>query len=183
MNKSIRRIELFSRILVIISFIFIVVGIFYEGIGVMRLAALIKNKAPRAEFAEYITMMAEGLAFIIHYFFVIRFLIGALLSHKPLTKNNGKELRTIGIETIVLPLIVAIINIIVYAGVRNPLEAFELEVYELVLGIFLIQTSYVIDYATEKIEAGHKYHAMCNKLKEENPKLYYQIEREIEEEE
>ncbi|MDO5332039.1 MAG: hypothetical protein Q4E99_05100, partial [Bacillota bacterium] len=50
-----------------------------------------------------------------------------------------------------------------------------------VLGIFLIQTGYVIDYATEKTIAGHKHHVVNILLEEKYPEIYKQLENEADE--
>ncbi len=177
--KARERIALISRLLVGASLIAIVIGIGKEGISIVNLAAAIKGGLPRSEYAAYITVMAEGLVLIIHYFFVVRFYISILKEHVPLSYAVGHEMRVLGWETILLPIAVAIISCIAFSGIKTVTEIIEIEIYEMVLGVFIIQTGYVIDYATGKIMEGHRRHQICRYIEEKYPKIFEEAAYEV----
>jgi len=177
-SKAVRRIELISIILLIASLLAIALGLCTTGKGIIYLLAGKTNGASAEETGENITLIAEGLVLIIHYYFVSRFFITALKEGVPVTHEASKELRILGWETIVLPLLVLLLRVFLFNGIRPLNEIVEIEIYETILGIFIIQTSYVIEYATTKIESGHRFHVMCEKLKIRDPKLFDEIYKE-----
>ena len=178
-SKAIRRIEAISKFIFVVSLISISIGILRSGLGILRVAEGIGLNASRAEISEDIKMIAEGLVLIVHYFFVARFVVTALSENVPLTHEAAKEMRILGIETLVLPILVEVFGIIVSGSLNLLTELIELEIYELMLGVFIIQTSYVIDYATDKIVAGHKHHLINEKLQEKYPDIYEEIKNEL----
>lgn len=170
--KARERIALISRLLVVASLVAIVFGIGREGISVIGLVTAVKAGQPRAEYAEYITMMAEGLVLIIHYFFVIRFYVSVLKEQVPLSYAIAHEMRVLGWETILLPVAVSIISCIAFSGIRSIGEIIEIEVFEMVLGVFIIQTGYVVEYSADKIMEGHRRHLICNFIQEKYPEVF-----------
>ena len=177
--KARKRIALISWVLVVASLIAIIIGIGKEGISVINLVTAIKGGLPRAEYAEYITSMAEGLVLIIHYFFVVKFYISVLKENVPLSYAVGHEMRVLGWETILLPIAVSIISCIAFSGIRTITEIFELEIFEMVLGVFIIQTGYVIDYAAGKIMEGHRHHLICNYVEEKYPEVFAEAQTNV----
>lgn len=178
-NESIKRIERISRLLLAASVVAVIIGIGMEGMALIHLVTGLKAGIPRYELAEIITEMAEGLVLIIHYFFVSKFFITALREEVPFTYEAGHEMRVLGWETILLPIAVAVISIIAFGGTKPVLEIIEIEIYELILGVFLIQTGYVIDYATDKTLSGHRHHLICELMEEKYPSEYKEIEAVI----
>ena len=180
-NESIKRIESISILLLVGSIIAMLVGVATICVNFVSLVAALNQGLDRLEYGEFIILIAEGLVLLVHYFFVSRFLITALKAEVPFTHEAAKEMRVIGWETIILPLLVAILGIIVFHDYKPLGEIVEIEIFELVLGVFLIQTGYVIDYATEKTVAGHKHHVMCNLVEEKYPEIFKEIEAKAEE--
>lgn len=121
--------------------------------------------------APHIAELAEGLVLLIHYFLVAKFFIVEIKKKVPLNHHGAHELRIIGWETVILPIVVKIITFFAYVPHHIPTEYLSIEIYELVLGIILIQTGYVIDYATAKIESGHRYHLIYKYLSGSEPEL------------
>jgi len=177
-SKAVKRIELISIILLIASILAIGLGVFTVGRGILGLTAGKGIELSKEEIGENITLIAEGLVLIIHYYFVTRFFITALKEGVPVTHEAAKELRILGWETILLPLFVMILRIFLFKGLRPISDLLEIEIYETILGVFIIQTGYVIDYAATKIESGHKYHLICQKLRMRYPEIYSALESE-----
>lgn len=125
----------------------------------------------RLAIAPFIAELAEGLVLLIHYFLVAKFFIVEIKKKVPLNHHGAHELRIIGWETVILPLVVKIIIFFSYVPHQIPSELLAVEIYELVLGVILIQTGYVIDYATAKIESGHRYHLIYKYLLGSEPAL------------
>lgn len=121
--------------------------------------------------APHIAELAEGLVLLVHYFLVAKFFIVEIRKKVPLNHEGAHELRIIGWETVILPIVVKIITFFAYVPHQIPTEYLSIEIYELVLGVILIQTGYVIDYATAKIESGHRYHLIYRYLSGSEPEL------------
>ena len=179
-NNSIKRIERISILLLAGSVVAMLIGVATICVNFVSLVSALNQGLGKLEYGEYIVLIAEGLVLLIHYFFVSRFLITALRAEVPFTHEAAKEMRVIGWETIILPLVVCLIRLIIFYSIKSLGEIIEVEIFELVLGVFLIQTGYVIDYATEKTIAGHKHHVMCNIVEEKYPEIYKEIEAEVE---
>jgi len=175
MNKSIRKIESISKIMIVASVVAVIIGIWTIVTGAIGLWGSLKEGLSRGEYAEYVKMLAEGLVLVIHYFLVSKFLITALSKRVPLTHEVAKELRVLGWETLLLPLLVIVIDIVMHVGITPARDLIELEIYEIVLGVFIIQTGYVIDYATNKVVSGHKYHRICEELETKYPEIYKEL--------
>ena len=135
-------------------------------IGIMKNAG-----EGRLVIAPFIVELAEGLVLLIHYFLVAKFFVVEMQKKVPLNHEGAHELRVIGWETVILPLLVKVVTFFAYVPHQIPGELLTVEIYELVLGIILIQTGYVIDYATAKVAAGHRYHLIYKYLSGSEPQL------------
>ena len=149
-----------------------VASLYGLGVCIESTKQIIENvHLERHQIAPYIVELAEGLVLLIHYLLVAKFFTVEIKKKVMLNHEGAHELRIIGWETILLPIAVKIIGLIAYTPAHFPIELLAIEIYELVLGIILVQTGYVIDYATAKIESGHRYHLICKYLSGSEPEL------------
>ena len=125
----------------------------------------------RASVAPVVAELAEGVVLAVHYFFVSKFFLHSIQHGVPFTHEGAREVKILGLETIFLPILAWIVSAIAYAGVRPATMVFTMSVYEVVLGFALIIVSYMIEYGTEKIEAGHRGHQAIRYIKDHYPKI------------
>ena len=123
----------------------------------------------RTELAPIISELAEGVVLAVHYFFVSKFFAHAIKHGVPFTHEAAKEVKILGYETIFLPILAWIVSAIAYSGILPASMVFGMSVYEAVLGFALIIIAYMIDYGTDKIEAGHRGHMAIRYIVEHYP--------------
>jgi len=178
-NQAVRHIESISKFLIVAAAIAICYGAFILVRSGIELFELIKENPGREYFGECITELAEGLVLVVHYSLVIKFLFIELKKGQVFNREGAKELRVIGYETLILPAVVILISIVAFGGTRPLIDLVSVEIFELVLGIFIIQTGYVVDYATTKIERGHFFHEVYRYVREHDPELLEKAKNEI----
>jgi len=178
-NKAVLNIESISKVLICCAIMAVIYGCYVEYHAAEELILALKEGAARDAKALFITEVCEGLVLIIHYILVLKFFFDELKKGQVFNHHGAKELRIIGWETIILPTCVNIISLIAYGDTQPALEVLNFEVYELVLGIFIIQTGYVVDYATAKIERGHFFHEVYRYVREHDPELLEKAKNEI----
>ena len=150
----------------------VLASLFGLNVCIKSVLEIIENREQgRIAIAPHIAELAEGLVLLVHYFLVAKFFITEIRKKVPLNHEGAHELRIIGWETVILPIVVKIVTFFAYVPHQIPMEMLSIEIYELVLGVILIQTGYVIDYATAKIESGHRYHLIYKYLSGSEPAL------------
>lgn len=148
------RISRISRGLLVASVAASVYGLYICIVSITEIV----HTAPmgRLAVAPYVAELAEGLVLLVHYFLVAKFFIEELKEKEPFSHGCAHELRVIGWETILLPILVKIVTVIAFSWKNVSREMLSLELYELVLGFVLVLAGYVVDYATARIEAQKK---------------------------
>ena len=170
MNKTITKLRKLAKVLLIASVAACVYGLFMIFISIHELNIISAEGAGRAEYAPAVTELAEGIVLAVHYFFVSKFFIHSLKHGVPFTHEGSREIRILGYETIFLPILVFIISVIDYGGVRHAFVVSGMSIYEMVLGIALILVSYAVEYGTKIIEAGQRGHQALRYIMEHYPK-------------
>lgn len=176
--KLLKKIKGIYTLLLIASLVAMVLGFITIGRGVIGLTDAIKNNASELERGECIIELLEGLILIVHYFFVTKFLMTVQRERYPFHYEAAKEMKVIGWETIILLLLLEVATLFIYAGHKPIGEIIELEIYEIVLGVFLIQTGYLMEYATNKIIRGHKFHLMTTLIQNRYPEIFKEVDEE-----
>ena len=123
------------------------------------------------ELAPVISELAEGAVLAVHYFFVSKFFFHAIRKGVPFTREAAREIKILGYETILLPVIAWVISAIAYRRLLSASMVFGMSVYEVALGFALIIISYMVEYGTEKIEAGHRGHQAIRYIMEHYPEV------------
>ena len=166
------KLRLLAKFMLVASIAACLIGIWLVIAGVDELADLeALGEATREHTAPVITEMAEGMVLAVHYFFVSKFFIDSLKEGVPFTRVGAKELRVLGYETILLPILAWIVSIIAYAGIESPLMIMEISIYEMVLGFAIIIMSYVLDEGAYKIHQGRRGHAEMDYIAEHYPNI------------
>ena len=178
--KKLKRLRILAKIMLAASIAACVFGCWLIISGVHELAVLEQEgEAVRSATAPVITEIAEGVVLAVHYFFVSKFFIHSIKHGVPFTHEGAKEIRILGYETILLPVIAWIVSCIAYAGIKSPVMVLEISVYEMVLGFALIITSYVIEYGTDRIEQSHRGHQELKYIAEYHPEILKEARLEV----
>ena len=168
--SNINKMKILAKIMLVASVATMIFGLYLIIHSSIEIAELVhEGHAVREKIAPLVTEIAEGLVFAVHYFFVTKFFIHSLKHGVPFTHEGAKEIKILGLETILLPIAAWIVSCIAYSGIRSPMEILEISVYEMVLGFALILVSYIMEYGTEKIERGHRGHQAIRYIKEHYP--------------
>ncbi|MCQ2553398.1 MAG: hypothetical protein MJ150_03745 [Clostridia bacterium] len=178
-----RRIEHLSVFMAVVSIGMVLSGLALAAMSANEIFVLIhEGEGHGPEVAACIKELAEGLVMIIHYTLVTKFLIDSLHEGVPFTHEGAKEIRIIGWETILLPLLVQVIGIIAHIGIADPREVFGVEAFEIMMGVILLQTGYVIEYGTERIERAHRGHEAIRYIKKKYPDIIEEAKQALIEE-
>ena len=170
--NNLKKLRLLAKFMLAASIAACLIGMWLVISGVDELADLQRlGEASREHTAPIITEIAEGVVLAVHYFFVSKFFIDSIKEGVPFTRVGAKELRTLGYETILLPVIAWIVSIIAYAGIESPLMILEISVYEMVLGFAIIIMSYVLEEGAYKIHQGRRGHAEMDYIAEHYPDI------------
>ena len=171
LSKS-KRLRVLARVMLAASVLACVFGLWLVISSIHKLADLDgTGEAVRSAIAPVVTELAEGVVLAVHYFFVSRFFIDSLKEGVPFTKVGAKELRILGYETLILPVLAWIASAIAYSGIESPLMILEISVYEIVLGFALIIMSYVLDIGSHKMAQGHRGHLELMYIGEHHPEI------------
>ena len=130
-----------------------------------------EGEMAREAVAPVVAELAEGVVLAVHYFFVSKFFLHSIQHGVPFTHEGAREVKILGLETIFLPILAWIVSAVAYSGIKPASMVFAMSVYEIVLGFALIIASYMMEYATDKIEAGHRGHQAIRYLMEHYPKI------------
>ena len=170
--RSLKKLRVLAVIMTVASIAACAAGIFITVKGIVEIMHLVSaGEAVRKAVAPVVMELAEGLVLGVHYFFVSKFFIHSLKHGVPFTYEGAREIRILGYESIVLPILAWIVSAIAYSGVRTPFMVMEISAYEIVLGFALILASYAVEYGTDKIEMGHLGHEQIRYLEEHYPDI------------
>ena len=170
--RSLKKLRVLAVIMTVASIAACAAGIFITVKGIVEIIHLVSaGEAVRKAVAPVVMELAEGLVLGVHYFFVSKFFIHSLKHGVPFTYEGAREIRILGYESIVLPILAWIVSAIAYSGVRTPFMVMEISAYEIVLGFALILASYAVEYGTDKIEMGHLGHEQIRYLEEHYPDI------------
>ena len=170
--RSLKKLRVLAVIMTVASIAACAAGIFITVKGIVEIIHLVSaGEAVRKAVAPVVMELAEGLVLGVHYFFVSKFFIHSLKHGVPFTYEGAREIRILGYESIVLPILAWIVSTIAYSGIRTPFMVMEISAYETVLGFALILASYAVEYGTDKIEMGHLGHEQIRYLEEHYPDI------------
>ena len=169
---NLKKLRTLATIMLIASILACLYGCFVILRGIHELDVLQgEGEMVKAHVAPVVAELAEGVVLAVHYFFVSKFFLHSIQHGVPFTHEGAREVKILGLETIFLPILAGIVSIIAYSGIQPAKMVFAMSVYEIVLGFALIIASYMMEYATDKIESGHRGHQAIRYLMEHYPKI------------
>ena len=169
---SLKKMRVLARIMLAASVIACLAGTYITVRSVVEMIHIFsRGEAERAVLAPVITELAEGIVLGVHYFFVSKFFLHSIRHGVPFTHEGARELKILGLESIILPVLAWVVSAIAYAWIQPPLMVMEISAYEIVLGFALIIASYMTEYGTDKIERGHMGHQEIRYLEEHHPEI------------
>jgi integral membrane sensor domain MASE1 len=171
MSRALRKILNITALLLAAAFVVTCYGATMIIRSGMEIAHLKAEAAARIDYGNAVAELVEGITVLVHYFLVAKFLVHILANGFPFSKEGGKELRVLGWETLLLPLLANFVRLFFFYNSSPVNEIITMEIFEIVLGITLILMGYITEYAEEKLQRSHRGHAAIRYIKQKYPEI------------
>ncbi len=170
-SKALRKILRISALLLAAAFVVACYGVTMIIRSGMEITHLRSESAAQIDYGYAVAELVEGITLLVHYFLVAKFLVHSLENGFPFSKEGGRELRILGWETILLPLLANFVRLFYFFNISALNEIITMEIFEIVLGITLILMGHVTEYAAEKIQRSHRGHAAIRYIRQKYPEI------------